>query len=72
MLSRLVDLLFHPLVAGICLAGILAGGLKVVVWKLLQGGLFDLYEIVPGFMVSILAILLVSRLTRGRQPQGAA
>ncbi len=45
------------------LAGILAGGLTVVVWRPLEGGIFDLYEIVPGFLVSTLAILLVSRLT---------
>jgi len=47
------------------LAGILTGGLTVVIWRPLQGGIFDLYEIVPGFVVSTLAILLVSRLTGG-------
>ncbi|MCU7797986.1 MAG: sodium/proline symporter PutP, partial [Candidatus Thiodiazotropha sp. (ex Myrtea spinifera)] len=46
------------------LAGILLGGITVVIWKPLEGGLFDLYEIVPGFTASLLAILLVSRLTR--------
>ncbi|MCU7813374.1 MAG: sodium/proline symporter PutP [Candidatus Thiodiazotropha sp. (ex Notomyrtea botanica)] len=46
------------------LAGILVGGITVVIWKPLEGGLFDLYEIVPGFTASLLAILLVSRLTR--------
>ena len=45
------------------LAGILSGGLTVVIWKPLQGGLFDLYEIVPGFLISLLMILVVSRLT---------
>jgi sodium/proline symporter len=45
------------------LAGIVVGGLTVVVWKPLQGGLFDLYEIVPGFVASALAIVVVSRLT---------
>lgn len=52
------------------LAGILAGGLTVVVWKPLQGGLFDLYEIVPGFLISTLTILLVSRLTVGSEAAG--
>ncbi len=42
------------------LAGILSGGLTVVLWKQLAGGIFDLYEIVPGVLVSMLAILLVS------------
>ncbi len=49
------------------LAGILAGGVTVVVWKPLEGGLFDLYEIVPGFFVSALCIWLVSRLTARKQ-----
>jgi len=44
------------------LAGILTGGMTVVVWKQLSGGVFDLYEIVPGFVFSLLAILIVSGL----------
>jgi sodium/proline symporter len=44
------------------LAGILVGGLTVVVWKRLSGGLFDLYEIVPGVLFATLAIVLVSLL----------
>lgn len=43
------------------LAGILVGGLTVIVWKQLNGGLFDLYEIVPGVIFSLIAIVLVSR-----------
>jgi sodium/proline symporter len=45
------------------LAGILSGGVTVVIWKPLQGGLFDLYEIVPGFIISFVMILLFSRFT---------
>jgi sodium/proline symporter len=48
------------------LAGILAGGLTVVIWKQLEGGLYDLYEILPGFLISLAAIVLVSLL--GRAP----
>jgi sodium/proline symporter len=44
------------------LAGILSGGLMVIVWKQLSGGIFDVYEIVPGFLVSSLAIILFSLL----------
>ena len=44
------------------LAGILGGGLTVIVWRSLHGGVFDLYEIVPGFAVSALLIVVVSRL----------
>jgi len=46
------------------LAGILAGGLVVVVWDRLDGGLFDLYELVPGFAAGLLAVVLVSLVTR--------
>lgn len=44
------------------LAGVLTGGVTVIVWKQLSGGLFDLYEIVPGVLLSVLAILVASRL----------
>ncbi|MFT2099515.1 sodium/proline symporter PutP [Marinomonas sp. 2405UD66-6] len=42
------------------LAGIIIGGVTVVVWKQLSGGIFDLYEILPGFILSSLAIIIVS------------
>jgi sodium/proline symporter len=46
-----------------CLAGILVGGITVVIWKQLSGGLFDVYEIVPGFLLATIAIIAVSLLT---------
>ncbi len=46
------------------IAGILLGGLTVIAWKQLSGGIFDLYEIVPGVLISVFAIVVVSRLTR--------
>ncbi|MGV8843396.1 MAG: sodium/proline symporter PutP [Pseudomonas sp.] len=45
------------------LAGIVLGGLTVVVWKQLSGGIFDLYEIIPGFILATLAIIVVSLFT---------
>ncbi|QUX90886.1 sodium/proline symporter PutP [Marinomonas sp. A3A] len=45
------------------LAGIVIGGITVVVWKQLTGGIFDLYEIVPGFLFSTIAIFVVSLAT---------
>ena len=45
------------------LAGIIVGGLTVVIWKQLSGGLFDLYEIVPGFVFSMLSIVVTSVVT---------
>jgi sodium/proline symporter len=44
------------------LAGIVVGGLTVIFWKHLSGGIFELYEIVPGFALSLIGIVLVSRL----------
>lgn len=46
------------------LAGMLVGGVTVIVWPLFEGGIFALYELVPGFVLSLLAIVLVSRLSR--------
>lgn len=51
------------------LAGILSGGLTVAVWKELQGGVFDLYEIVPGFGISFVLILIVSLLDKAPDPE---
>ncbi len=44
------------------LAGIVVGGLTVIVWPRLDGEIFALYELVPGFALSWLAIWVVSRL----------
>lgn len=49
------------------LAGIIVGGLTVLIWK--QFALFGLYEIVPGFLFSCLAIWLVSYL--GKAPDAS-
>ncbi|WP_394143722.1 sodium/proline symporter PutP [Vibrio atypicus] len=45
------------------LAGILVGGITIVVWKQLSGGWFDVYEIVPGIIFSTLSIIGVSLMT---------
>lgn len=47
-----------------CLAGIIVGGVTVVIWKQLSGGLFDIYEIVPGFLLATIAIIVVSLATQ--------
>ncbi|MEJ2634237.1 MAG: sodium/proline symporter, partial [Calditrichia bacterium] len=46
------------------LAGIIIGGLTVLIWKQLQGGIFDMYEIVPGFLFSAVAIIGLSLLDK--------
>ena len=49
------------------LAGIVVGGLTVLIWK--QFAFFGLYEIVPGFLFSAAAIWIVSRC--GEEPDRA-
>jgi sodium/proline symporter len=44
-------------------AGVLTGGITVVVWKQISGGLFDLYEIVPGVVFASIAIVIASLVT---------
>ncbi len=44
------------------LAGVLVGGITVLVWKNLSqlGGIFTLYEIIPAFILSLTAIIIIS------------
>lgn len=44
-------------------AGIIVGGVVDLVWAQMSGGVFELYEIVPGFVCGLLAIIVVSLLT---------
>jgi len=46
------------------LAGMVVGGTVVVVWKHLSGGWFDLYELVPGFVFAVVAIVVFSLFDR--------
>ena len=49
------------------LAGMLSGGIMVFVWKLLLskfGGIFGIYELLPAFLISSVAIVVVSLLTK--------
>ncbi len=48
------------------IAGMLAGGITVFVWNLLikpLGGVFGIYELLPAFVLSCVAIVLVSLIT---------
>jgi sodium/proline symporter len=46
------------------LAGVIVGGLTTIVWPMFRGTapIFDLYELVPGFVFSLLAIVIATRL----------
>jgi len=43
------------------LAGMIVGALTVIVYKQLEGGIFDLYELLPGFIASWIAIIIFSK-----------
>jgi sodium/proline symporter len=51
------------------LGGILVGGVTVIAWKQMSGGIFDLYEIVPGFILSVITIIVVSLLDKKPSPE---
>ena len=49
------------------ISGMVAGGVMVFVWKYLVrplGGAFDIYELLPAFLVSLVVIVVVSFLTQ--------
>lgn len=49
------------------LAGMLSGGAMVFIWKYLiapMGGIWDIYELLPAFLVACVAIVAVSLLTK--------
>lgn len=52
------------------IAGVVVGGLTVILWPQFEGGIFDLYELVPGFAFSLIAIWAVSRFGPGRRHFG--
>lgn len=68
----LLSLYWRRMNAAGALAGILAGGLTVVVWRQLAGGWFELYELVPGFVIGLAATWLVTLLTPPPTPLVAA
>ncbi|MBX9446804.1 sodium/proline symporter PutP [Dickeya chrysanthemi] len=60
----LISLLWPRMTRNGALAGMLVGATTVIVWK--QYGWLNLYEIIPGFLLSCAAIMVVSLL--GRAP----
>jgi sodium/proline symporter len=46
------------------IAGMVVGTLTVIIYKQLEGGVFDLFELLPGFMLSWISIVLVSKYSK--------
>jgi sodium/proline symporter len=55
-----VSLLWPQTTRNGVLAGMAIGAITVVGWANLEGGIFDIYEILPGFLAGFIAILVVS------------
>lgn len=62
-----LSLIWRRMTARGALAGMVVGAVTVVVWK--QGGWWQLYEMVPGFVLATLAIVVASRLDRTPDPE---
>lgn len=46
------------------IAAMIGGGLTVVIWKQLSGGFFDVYELLPGFIIASILMVIVSLLDK--------
>jgi len=46
------------------IAGLITGGVTVVLWHNLHGGLFDVYEILPAFILCLVVTIVVSLFTK--------
>ncbi|MDR1256681.1 MAG: sodium/proline symporter, partial [Spirochaetaceae bacterium] len=65
----LLSLFWKGITRNGALAGLVAGGITVIVWKQLSGGIFELYEIVPGFAACLVLAVAVSLLDARKNPE---
>lgn len=62
----LISIYWKRMTRNSAIAGMIVGGLTVIIWKQLEGGLFDVYEILPAFIFASITIFVVSKL--GKEP----
>ena len=60
----LISLFWKRMTRKGAIGGILVGGIVVIVWKQLNAGIFNMYEIVPGFILSTVTIIILSILDK--------
>ena len=65
----LLALYWRGMTAKGAIAGIIGGGITVVVWHQLKGGIFDLYEILPGFIICLILAVVVSLIDSKKDDQ---
>lgn len=51
------------------IAGLITGGIAVIVWHNLKGGIFEVYEILPAFVLCLLVTVVVSLFDKNKDPQ---
>jgi sodium/proline symporter len=51
------------------IAGLISGGLTVVIWNKLHGGIFDVYELLPAFVICLLVTIIVSLFDKNKNPE---
>ena len=59
----ILSLYWKKLTVAGTIAGIAIGGVTVIIWGQLEGGIYDIYELVPGFLFSSIAAWLTSLLS---------
>lgn len=63
----LLSLFWRRMTKNGALAAMLSGGITVLIWQPLKGGIFDLYEILPGFIVASIFAAIFSYLEQPDQ-----
>ena len=58
----ILSLYNHSITKNGAIAGMIVGSFTVIVYKQLEGGIFDLYELLPGFITAWIAILVFSKI----------
>lgn len=51
------------------LAGLISGGVTVIVWHNLTGGIFNVYEILPAFIINAVVAIIVSLLDKNKDEE---
>ena len=56
----LISLYWRKMTSRGALAGVFVGGATVIIWPQFEGGIFELYSLVPGFGISAMAVVVGS------------
>ena len=58
----ILSLYWKKMTRNAALAGIITGGITVIIWHQLSGGIFELYELVPGFLSALVSSIIAGKL----------